>query len=311
MFLSFLALVGAVGAVGVSPGQIKHLVTFGDSYTSTGWVGAGPNATAWPTYASRYAKVNLHPYAIAGATCSNLITSRPFPSVFENQIPDFLANKTRPNAKETVYSLWIGTNDLGSNALLTTKGNLPGRDGSTIVDTSACAVNWVQTLYDKGARNFIFHNIAPLQLLPSYSNTSYPDTYWSAAKNATEWNLFMSELVAAGNRISSLMLESLAPKLHGAHIALFDSYNFFRDIYDTPTRFLNGTAPTNVTGAIRSCVYPVGGGQGQCSEVQGTDRDSYLWYDELHPSEQANRLVAREISNIIKGGKSAWSKWLS
>ena len=39
-------------------------------------------------------------------------------------------------------------------------------------------------------------------------------------------------------------------------------------------------------------------------------RDSYLWFDELHPSEQANRIVAREIVKGVKDS-SQWVKWLS
>ena len=57
----------------------------------------------------------------AGATCSNNLTEKPFPSLFESQLPLFLAElhngSLRVNQQETVYTLWIGTNDVGVGAL--------------------------------------------------------------------------------------------------------------------------------------------------------------------------------------------------
>ncbi len=68
-------------------------------------------------------------YAVSGATCSNQIISRlfpaigkPFPSVLDDEIPSFQADvgaKTLyadRSALNTVYTLWIGTNDLGMGA---------------------------------------------------------------------------------------------------------------------------------------------------------------------------------------------------
>lgn len=56
--------------------------------------------------------------------------------------------------EETIFTLWIGTNDVGAGALLT--GSSPG---ATVANTTVCAVNWVKTLYQNGARNFLFQNV--------------------------------------------------------------------------------------------------------------------------------------------------------
>jgi hypothetical protein len=34
-------------------------------------------------------------------------------------------------------------------------------------------------------------------------------------------------------------------------------------------------------------------------------------FDELHPSEQADRIVAREIAQAIEGRANQWTTWLS
>jgi hypothetical protein len=153
------------------PKPIKNLVTFGDSYTSA--ISVGDRGTPWPVYAAGYGKLSLHDFAISGATCSNLLTPRPFGSVFENQLPNFeasVANKSLLlNPEETVFTLWIGTNDVGDGALLT--GNQVNSSVS-IVDTTRCAINWLNVLYKQGWRNFIYQNVR------SYSkSTPLPITF--------------------------------------------------------------------------------------------------------------------------------------
>ena len=92
-----------------------------------------------------------------------------------------------------------------------------------------------------------------------------------------------------------------------------------------PGNYLNGTAPLNTTGAVNSCVFQPGASTGDCVEVNGTARDSYLWYvpkqtfshptlfrfDELHPSEQADRVVAKNIAEVIEGKENIWTTWFS
>lgn len=113
----------------------------------------------WPIYAAGYGGWELFPFARAGATCSNNLTPVPFPSIFESQLPLYFAEKDngtlRLKPEETIYTLWIGTNDVGATALLT--GSQVA--GVTLVDTVSCAVNWVKTLYKSGARNFVFQNV--------------------------------------------------------------------------------------------------------------------------------------------------------
>ena len=111
-------------------------------------------------YAAGYAHVALHPFARAGATCSNNLTFRPFPPLFESQLPLYFTETANGSlnvpAEETIYTLWIGTNDLGVSALLT--GSDPG---VSLVEVAECMVNWVKVLYESGARNFIFQNVRP------------------------------------------------------------------------------------------------------------------------------------------------------
>ncbi|KDR70177.1 hypothetical protein GALMADRAFT_890537 [Galerina marginata CBS 339.88] len=336
----------------LSQSQITAFVPFGDSYTDT--FSPSNGGTAWPVYAVGYAsssvgsdveggendvengenkgkggqpKVGLFPFARSGATCSNNITNRPFPSVFESQLPlwemekangslGYLADGSKglgdSEAKKedaALYFLWIGTNDVGDNGLLTGHG----AEGVSLVDVMGCAVDWVRVVYESGGRNFVFANMLPLQRTPLYSANSYVNHYWTAQRNTTEWNVVMSELVLSGNALTKLMLQALAPSLPGAHLGIFDTYSLFNDILDRPSVYLNGTAPLNTTGAVKSCVYQLNestGDSGDCTIAQGGARDSFVWFDELHPSEQSGRVLAKEMARVIKGQESDWMSWL-
>ncbi|KAI0036066.1 GDSL lipase/acylhydrolase [Vararia minispora EC-137] len=294
------------------PGRLSRLVTFGDSYTDI--VSVGDGGTAWPVYAVGYANATLFPFAKSGAVCSQDLTPRPFPGVVQDELPAYLAQSQTGSiavpSNETLYTLWIGTNDLGPTTLLLGQAIV---NNATIVDVMECAVNWVKTLYDSGARNFLFQNLVPLDHVILYQANSYPNRFWTDIRNTTEWNLFMSELVAGGNAISRLLLRALASTLPGAHVGLFDSHALFTDILNNPAEYLNGTAPFNTTGCVNSCIFPLGNGSAApvCTVAKGSDRDSFVWFDELHPSEQADRVVAREIANILEGIGSKWATWFS
>ena len=62
--------------------------------------------------------------------------------------------------------------------------------------------------------------------------------------------------------------------------------------------YLNGTAPVNVTGYEHHCSLD---GATCNDELNGTSPDSFLWYDILHPSEQTDRIIAKEFVQVISG----------
>lgn len=72
------------------------------------------------------------------------------------------------------------------------------------------------------------------------------------------------------------------------------------DIWNHPSVYLNGTVPLNVTGYAAGCSTSV------CTSKSSWD--SYMWYDELHPSEQTDRVIAREFVEVIKG-RSKWATY--
>lgn len=76
------------------------------------------------------------------------------------------------------------------------------------------------------------------------------------------------------------------------------------DIHSNPSTYLNGSAPLNVNGYVNHCNTTGGDCQANPSP------DSFVWYDELHPSEQTERVIAKEFVNVVKGS-SKWTTYWS
>ncbi|KAF2877391.1 hypothetical protein BDV95DRAFT_625295 [Massariosphaeria phaeospora] len=327
--------------------NFKTLVTFGDSYTdenrlgyfinnngsapSVGWeqplgLNTASGGLSWARYASLYSNTTLYNYAVSGAVCSNALTPRtfsainaPFPSIQSYELPAYLADSTyrTPNGSaffhgapaSTAYAIWIGTNDLGNDAFLTDAQV----SGKTLTDYVDCVYAAMDALVAAGARSFVLLNVAPLHLLPQYAppergGVNATKFFPNKPANITETHYRMREAVATVNAIFRYRTP-----FHVAvdgrwgpdvQVADFDVSALMADIWGNPAAYLNGSAPLDVTGVINKCDAQ----GGNCVEVERERRDSYMWFDELHPSEQTSRVVAREFVGVLEG-RSKWARY--
>lgn len=192
----------------------------------------------------QYTNANLYNYAVGGAECSNDITPRifqsvnvNFPTVREYEVPAYLAehNLTNPDGSkfltvppnETVYSMWIGTNDMGSYAFITDSQVR----GTNIVTYMDCVFAQIQRVYDNGGRYFVVQNLPPLNLAPLYAlpekggvKSNY--AYWpDKGSNLTEISYKMMEYVATTNSIYEYRTPvevELGNRFKDARFALYD-----------------------------------------------------------------------------------------
>ncbi|KAL4920686.1 hypothetical protein BDW62DRAFT_176048 [Aspergillus aurantiobrunneus] len=324
------------------PSQWRGLVTFGNSYTDdtrldyfaehdgaeppVGWEQPTSNDSYsggynWGHFASEIANLTRFNYAVSGAVCSNEITPRtyapidaPYPSVLEYEVPAYIADSEYidPSGNkfmnieqhETVYALWIGTNDIGNDAFLTDSQV----KGTVIPDYIECVYKVLDEVYANGGRYFVIMNLAPLQLAPQYatpengglaSTSGYPDK----GPNITEISYRMWESVVTTNdvfRYKTPYETLIARRYPGAQLAVMDMYGLISDIYYNPIEYL--AAPANVTGHVKHCDET-----GQCERLP--NEHSFLWFDELHPSERTDEIIGREFVNLVTGNSSRWATY--
>lgn len=200
---------------------------------------------------------------------------------------------------ETVYSIWIGTNDLGS---FVSDVQIPG---VTVVDYLDCVYAQLQTLYDQGGRYFVVQNIAPLNLAPMYALPEVGGV--GNVTNRTENSYRMMQTAVTTNAVyeyRTAFATKIGDSFKGAHFALLDMHSLITDMYTYPEQYLNGTAPANVTSYSHQC----NADRTVC--VDSDSPDSFLWYDYLHPSEQAGRTFAKVFLDTVKGS-SRWATYWS
>jgi phospholipase/lecithinase/hemolysin len=117
----------------------------------------------------------------------------------------------------------------------------------------------------------------------------------------------MEEYTLATNQIWKYQVPYevvIAQRYPGASIAIFDVHTLLTNIYYNPSDYLNGTSPLNTTGYYRHC------------NVNGTDcvnadesLDSFLWYDELHPTNRTDQVIASEFINVVNGNSTYATYW--
>ncbi|KAH8202722.1 hypothetical protein TruAng_003098 [Truncatella angustata] len=185
--------------------NFSTLVVFGDSYTDNGVHSYTPDANGtvgtpryrtniktppwkksvtstggriWPEYVGQYTGAHVYDYAVSGAVCDKTMAPRRN-AVSQDQVASFLADDTHvSNATgadvpalvndpaDTVYAVWIGTNDLGNGGFLT-EVQQPGTLAAT--GYVNCVFAQFDRLYAVGARNFILLNVAALDKSPQYA----------------------------------------------------------------------------------------------------------------------------------------------
>ncbi|CAK7197411.1 hypothetical protein SEUCBS139899_000057 [Sporothrix eucalyptigena] len=327
----------AASTASSAPRLFDNLVTFGDSYSDDGRLnyygahnGSAPPAGTLQTQTTVTASGGLtwgqlvqqsvpglafFDYAVSGAVCSNEITARwfslinrPFPSVLEDEIPSFQAdiagnhslyqNRTVDN---TVYTLWIGTNDLGSGAILN-DAQTAGTNITTYVD---CIWSVLDAIYAAGGRRIVLFNLAPLQLTPMYRPQSDggagDNQYWGnkTAYNETEYASKILEYTTITNTVFEYGLPYWAlvrRRWLGASVSLFNTHQLLTDIYNNPSAYL--TAPANATGYYHHCQAT---NSLNCTTVTNTTIDNFMFYDELHPSPKTDSVIAETFLDVVAG----------
>lgn len=159
----------------------------------------------------------------------------------------------------TLFVVWGGANDV-----------LYATSSSDVVNAALRQTLNIQRLIDAGATQFIIPNLPPLGLVPGLNGspaTSIPATAASALYNS---------YLATGLAV----LRDFYPHRNLA-LLQFDVFALFNQVVASPSTF----ALTNVTGSSQG--------------VLSVDPDTYLFWDNLHPTTHGHRILAQNAATII------------
>ncbi|KAG6019836.1 hypothetical protein E4U41_003062 [Claviceps citrina] len=330
-----LLLAPALPAAAASPvpinshGLMENLVTFGDSYTDEGRydyfvrnhqappLGAmlppsnntASGGAAWGRFVANSTGASYYNYAVSGAQCTNNIDSRdldvinaPFPSVLEYQIPAFEQDVRHQDlypsrrADNTVYAVWIGTNDVGIDGILGRR-NKPDTTLTTFVD---CVWDVLDHVYRSGGRHFVLLNQAPLERAPMYATPGDGGTgnheYWrnKTAYDVAQFADKLREYTTSLNtmyRYGAAFYLAVEQRWRGATVSVFDVHSLMEDVIADPGAYLD--EPPNVKAPYRTCLDG-------CVDAR-EPKTSFMWYDELHPSERMQTIFARHFIEVVQG----------
>lgn len=88
-------------------------------------------------------------------------------------------------------------------------------------------------------------------------------------------------------------------------MAIFDVNSLMTDIYYNPTEY-GIASPANVTGTYILCNV---NGTEECPKTTDLSLDHFMWYDELHPSQTTDEIIAREFAKVVNGSSEYATYW--
>lgn len=283
----------------------NHIVAFGDSLSDHGGlssynpiiVGAGGPAVpeswtnddavpysgdVWLDYLKNQWDATIENNAIGGAMTIGhesadiqaMVNATMLPGLgLIGQVTRYLVSSPTYDADETIFSIWIGGNDL----LEFFRGEYYTSDPTALItDSVGRIITQIGSLYADGARNFLVLNLPDLSKTPAF-NTKDAITQ---ANVAGVVNSFNAALSAALSDFAS------------AHT---DADLYAIDAYTTMNAIIEDDGFENSTGTYlkvdESCDWDY-------ASFNGTF-DQFLFFDCIHPTTDAHQLVASEVADEL------------
>ncbi|KAL4367190.1 hypothetical protein GQ457_05G006810 [Hibiscus cannabinus] len=197
-----------------------------------------------------------------------------------SQAKDYISNRS-------IFSITIGSNDFLNNyllPLLSTGTRISESPDAFVDDMINHLRNQLTRLYQLDARKFVVGNVGPIGCIPyqkTINQLSENQCVGLANKLAMQYNLQLKDL-----------LTELNGKLQGAIFV-------YANVYDLVMELIANYAKYGFTTASRACcgnggqfagIIPCGPTSSLCE-----DREKHVFWDPYHPSEAANRIIARQL----------------
>jgi len=281
----------------VNESDFTSIVVFGDSLSDNGngsyqltngnrpgpsyFRGRWADGPVWVEYVSEYVGLAHKPggllnFAYGGATTDNAVqnatddlangTTVVVPDGFM-QIGRWMTNETQPSFNDTLFILWLGTN----NYLVAASSANPASAlrSSPIVESIG---DLIKNLTSQGVKWLLVPNLPPVEKSP-----------YAIESNAIVQNL-AGQVVDRHNE----GLDEIVKGYNSSSIRILNVHALVTQVLDTPTEY----GFVNVTNA---CLQV---NQSVCARP-----DTYFYFDDVHPTTKSHRVLADQVMEDMR----SWS----
>lgn len=190
----------------------------------------------------------------------------------------FLSHNDKANADD-LYVIWIGANNYLA---------LPEETDKAIADVNAGIVHSTQQLIDKGAKHILLINLPDLGKTPAAVEFDAADV--------------MGYLAARHNEELHKSFDVLKQKNPNIEWLYFDLATMFSDVVDHPEKYgftnvINTCASSTVNEVSKKSLLKM---VAQVTPKLDNDGcDGYLFFDLVHPTGYAHRLIAENVHHML------------
>ncbi|KAF8390192.1 hypothetical protein HHK36_024714 [Tetracentron sinense] len=200
---------------------------------------------------------------------------------------ELIRNKLGPKAsdkffKESRYVVALGSNDFINNYLLPVYSDSWSYTDTTFIEYLTTTLQGqLKLLHSLGARQLMTFGLGPMGCIPLQRVLS----------TSGDCQDRTNKLALSFNKAASKIVEDLSSNLPNASFQFGDAYSVVADVIDNPKKygFNNSDSPCCSFGNIRPALTCIPASS-LCS-----DRSKYVFWDEYHPSDRANEMIANEI----------------
>ncbi|XP_050221105.1 GDSL esterase/lipase At1g74460 [Mercurialis annua] len=184
--------------------------------------------------------------------------------------------------EEGRYVVALGSNDFINNYLMPLYSDSWNYNDKTFIEYLAQTLEGqLTTLHSLGARELMVFGLGPMGCIPLQRVLSTS----GGCQDRT------NKLALSFNQASAKLMENLTTKLANASFKFGDAYDVVNNVITNPNKygFKNADSPCCSFGSIRPALTCIP------ASTLCKDRSKYVFWDEYHPTDGANALIANEL----------------
>ncbi|RKL36646.1 hypothetical protein BFJ72_g8195 [Fusarium proliferatum] len=287
--------------------NLKTLFVFGDSYSRTGFDPSsedqpsssnplgnpafpgrtsanGPNWVGYLTTTYNESGFLTYNFAASGATLDiSIVNNNNYDVIREIDEAFIPYHKVGDTFDEStsLFAVWIGINDIANSYL---------NDDADVHDKIFQSFRYrIDSLYQAGARNFLFLTVPPLEHAPRITGSSASGTRIPLMANATaKWN--------SRYRLFQQRIKYLHPT---ATVFVYDTYPLFQKVMDDPSQFKETAVYKDTETyckAYQSGTDEIDTKLDECEYAA----NEYLWLNSFHPTSPMHKLLAKNVAQFLR-----------